>query len=146
ALAAAPGQAVALLKQRLRPVAPEDAARAERLVRDLDDNAFLVREKAQRALQALADTATPALEKALAGNPSLEARPRLVKLLHEVDRPDFSRTRQKLRAVEALEYAGTAAARELLAALARGAPEARLTREAGASLGRLTRRAGRPGR
>ena len=82
----------------------------------------------------------PALEKALARNPTLEVRRRVQKLLNELDRPDFSRTRQKLRAVEALEYAGTTEARELLAALARGAPEARLTCEAAASLGRLTKR------
>jgi hypothetical protein len=128
------------MKRRLRPAAPEDAALAERLVGELGDKAFKVRSNAERGLQKLGDVAVPALEKALAGNPPLEARWRVEKLLRELERPDHSPARQKLRAVEALEYAGTAEARELLAVLSGGAPEARLTREAGASLGRLTRR------
>jgi hypothetical protein len=45
-----------------------------------------------------------------------------------------------LRAVAVLEDLGTPAARELLEGLAAGAPEARLTREAKASLRRLGRR------
>jgi hypothetical protein len=42
-----------------------------------------------------------------------------------------------VRALEALELAGTEDARQLLAVLARGAPEARLTQEATATLQRL---------
>jgi WD40 repeat protein len=136
-LAGAPGQSVALLKKRLRRVAPEDVALAERLLRDLDSNVFTVRAKAEHDMRVLGDVAVPTLEKALAGNPTLEVRRRVQQLLKDLDSPGFSRRRQNLRAVEALEYIGTAAARELLAALASGAPEARLTRAAGASLGRL---------
>jgi hypothetical protein len=44
-----------------------------------------------------------------------------------------------LRAVEALEHVGTPEARQLLEALSRGAREARLTREAQASLRRLAK-------
>jgi hypothetical protein len=74
-LAAAPGKPVALMKKRLRPVAPEDAALADRLVRDLDDRAFKVREKAERALRELGDVAAPALEKALAGKANAGSAP-----------------------------------------------------------------------
>ena len=45
-----------------------------------------------------------------------------------------------LRAVEALEQMGASAAREVLEALARGAPEAQITREAKATLARLAKR------
>ena len=46
-----------------------------------------------------------------------------------------------LRAVEVLEYIGTTEAKKLLMALAQGAAEARLTREAKASLKRLAKHA-----
>lgn len=45
-----------------------------------------------------------------------------------------------LRAVETLERVGSDPAREVLRALARGVPAARLTREATATLKRLDRR------
>ena len=45
-----------------------------------------------------------------------------------------------LRAVEVLERIGTPEARQVLAKLADGAPEARLTQEAKASLQRLAKR------
>jgi hypothetical protein len=138
ALTAAPREAVAWMKAHLHATSHEDAALAERLVRDLDDKAFKVREKADQGLRELADIAVPALERSLADSPSLETRRRVEKLLNEIERPDFSRVRQKLRAVEALERIGTAEARELLATLARGAPEARLTREAAGALRRLS--------
>ena len=47
---------------------------------------------------------------------------------------------RQLRAVEVLELIGNDAARELLGALAKGVSEARLTREAQATLERLARR------
>jgi hypothetical protein len=47
---------------------------------------------------------------------------------------------QSLRAVESLELAATPEARKLIARLARGDREARLTQEAKASLERLTKR------
>jgi hypothetical protein len=77
----------------------------------------------------------------LAGKPTLEARRRLEKLLDHLDAPvaDADRLRA-LRAVEALEHIGTPPAVHLLQTLARGDPDARLTREARAARERLSRR------
>ncbi len=47
-----------------------------------------------------------------------------------------------LRTVEVLEIAGTPEARQVLEQLAKGAPEARLTQEAKASLERLAKQQG----
>ena len=47
---------------------------------------------------------------------------------------------RRLRSVEVLEHIGTPEAREVITAIAKGAPEARLTQEAKASLDSLTNR------
>jgi hypothetical protein len=49
------------------------------------------------------------------------------------------RTLQALRAIQVLEQIGTSEAKELLAALAGGAPEARITQEAMSCLQRLSK-------
>jgi hypothetical protein len=89
----------------------------------------------------LADFAAAALQRALVNNPSVELRQRIEKLLKALDLPlkDAELLRQ-LRAVEVLEHIGTPAAQQLLAELAKGDPEARLTRESQASLERVKRR------
>ena len=88
----------------------------------------------------------PALKKALKTTSSTEVRAQVGRLLAWLlaEREGASGAwLRPLRAVEALEYAGTAEARDLLAKLSGGAPEARLTWESKASLNRLTRRAAR---
>jgi len=84
--------------------------------------------------------AEAALRKALAGDPSLEVRQRVERLLDNLTGqvPQAGRLRE-LRAVELLELVGSPEARQLLQALAEGAPEARLTREARSAIRRLTR-------
>jgi RNA polymerase sigma factor (sigma-70 family) len=142
ALAAAPQQAVPFLRERLRPVAPltaADRARFDRLLADLDSDAFTAREKAAAELEERGAAVEPLLHRALAGGPAPEVRRRLEKLVGNLDAQSPNRLRE-LRAVEALEYAGWAEAKRLLAELAGGAPEAWLTREAQASLERLERR------
>jgi hypothetical protein len=78
---------------------------------------------------------------ALAAKPSAEVRKRVSALLERVEGqavpPEQLRA---LRGVEALEHAGTADARGVLEALAKGDPQARLTRQARASLLRLAKR------
>ena len=72
---------------------------------------------------------------------SLEVRRRADTLLTKLDTsPPSSKTIQALRAVEVLERIATPEALDVLKTLAGGAPEARLTQEALASLQRLSRR------
>jgi hypothetical protein len=143
-LAAAPEQAVPFLSERLRPVASPDAQQTKQIrqwVADLDSPRFVVRDAAMRELQGGGETAAPALREALAGAGGLEARRRLESLLAKLDSAaPTGEVLRALRAVEALEAIGTEGARRLLGQLAGGAPHARLTREARASLERLTRK------
>jgi uncharacterized protein (TIGR03067 family) len=137
-LISSPGRAVAFLGKQLQSTQPVDTKRIERLIADLDDERFDVREKATRDLEALGEGAVPALRKTLAGKPSLEAWRRLIDLLDRLDggRPSAETIRQ-IRAVEALELIGNPEARRLLDKLAAGPSEARLTQEARAAVRRL---------
>jgi WD40 repeat protein len=138
-LSAAPREAVALLGRHLRPVPAADEKRLAGLIAALDADEFTVREKASRELEALGEGAAAACHKALEGHPSAEARRRLERLrnkqLREMVQTSPDRLRS-LRALEILERAGTAEARQLLKNLAAGAAGARLTREARAALER----------
>src|SRR5262249_25701095 len=130
---------VLFLSERLRPV-KEDAERIRRLVADLDSEQFAVREAARRALEQLGSEAEVELQKALENKTSVELRKRLGGLLagpRIVRSPDVAR---QIRAVQVLEWIASREARRHLEALAGGAPAARLTREAKASLQRLNGR------
>jgi WD40 repeat protein len=138
-LADAPDRAVPWLAARLRPLAAAEPA-VVRLVRDLGAPRYAVRARAARELTRLGDRAGPGLRQALAGRPTLEVRRRLEKLLVRLEETAYPPERlQAVRAVVALERAGTPAARALLRELVRGAGDARLTRAAGEALARLDR-------
>ncbi len=98
-----------------------------------------MRQKATNELSELDRLAESALRKALAGQPSAELRQRIQQLLEQLETVPSTEQLRALRAVEALELAGTTEARQVLVALAKGAPEARLTQEAKASLERLAK-------
>jgi HEAT repeat protein len=137
-LAAYPREAAPFLGRRLRPAAPADPRRIESLLADLDSDTFDVRQKAVRELQTLGELAEPALHRLLRGKPSLDVRKHVERLLGKLNDPLTAPEKLRaVRAVEALERMGTPEARRVLQSLARGGPEARLTREAAASLGRL---------
>jgi WD40 repeat protein len=144
-LAAGPKQTVALCQQELHPAAVPDPKRLARLLIDLDAGEFADREKASAELAALGELAGPALRDLLKGSPSPEARRRAAAVLAKLDGPlESPETLRAVRAVEALELAGTADARRLLERLAEGTAEARLTQEAKAAAGRLAGRSSIP--
>jgi WD40 repeat protein len=143
ALAARPEEAVELLKKELAAVPRTDPARVERLVADLDSDEFAAREAAERELRRLGPAAQPALRKALEAGPSVEQRQRIDRLLEALESPAaVGEALRASRAVEVLEWVGTAEARRLLEELSHGAPGAWLTEEADAARRRLAREPG----
>jgi RNA polymerase sigma factor (sigma-70 family) len=145
ALAAAPGQALPLCRDRLlRPLAakdPELPRRLARLIADLDADDYEVREKATLELAKLGKAAEPAVRQALDNPASLEVRRRLERVLAPLQEQGPTReTLQALRAVEVLEQVGTPAAQEVLKQVARDAGEVWLKQETQRALERLTRR------
>jgi RNA polymerase sigma factor (sigma-70 family) len=136
-------QGVAFLAERVRPAVAPDAKRVAKLLAALADERFEVREQASRELEGVGSLAESALRQALAGRPSVEAKRRLTALLEKstgaTPTPEEVRA---IRVVEALEQAGTAAARRLLTDLAGGAADARLTREAKAAMQRFPHKSG----
>jgi RNA polymerase sigma factor (sigma-70 family) len=112
-----PRQTVEFLKKCLKDVVAENSVKLKRLVTDLSSDQKAVRESALAELQKTVV------------NPL-------------IDIPDASSLRN-VRAIAALERIGTSDARAVLEALSRGAPGARETEEAKASLERLSQRAGK---
>lgn len=140
ALIGNPEATVELLRQRLKPAAGIKAnpADIDRLIGELDNEKFAVRVKATSALEHLGDLAGASLRKAMLAQTSLEAQRRLKSLLERLDQAILATDDVRLvRAVEVLEKIGTPQARDLLQALATGAPQARLTSEAQSALLRL---------
>jgi hypothetical protein len=139
-LAASPRSAVPFLKERLAPVSPIDDRRLARLIEQLDSDEFVLREKAGAELERLGEVAEPALRQAAEHPGSLEVRRRAENLLRKLEaRGLTSEHLRGVRAVSVLERIGTPEARQVLTALAAGAPGARLTEEAKRALGRLAR-------
>jgi hypothetical protein len=119
-MVAAPSEVVPFLAERLRPVPVESAARVAGWIADLDADEFAVREQATRRLEELAESAIPSLEKALAGEPSPEARHRAEKLLRQMQEPvPGPRRLREIRALGVLEQIGTPEARRVLEKLSR---------------------------
>jgi hypothetical protein len=136
-----PGQALPLLRQRLKPVAPADAKHIDQLIAALESDDFMVRERATSELAKLGFMAQPALKRVLAGQPPLDQRRRIEGILEslngQVPSPEALR---ETRALEVLDRLDTAEKKALLEALAGGVAEAPLTQDARAALERLTRR------
>jgi hypothetical protein len=127
---------IAFLRRHLQPEPPPDPGYLHKLIADLADDKFAVRERAQKELQQIGDVARPALQQEMKATSSAEVRRRAQNIL-EAPLLLPAERRQAIRAVEILEYFATANARQLLAGLANGAPGSRLTEAANAALERL---------
>jgi WD40 repeat protein len=136
-------QTVPFLRAHLHPAVALDIdkRRIARLIANLDSEEFAERERAMKELRRLGERAAPALREARQGKLPLEARKRVEELLDGVRASAASpQLLRELRAIEVLEHIGTSEARQVLASLAKGDSEARLTREAKVSLERLSKR------
>jgi WD40 repeat protein len=137
ALASHPETALKIAGDQLKPAEPLDPQWVTARFRDLDNQKFAERERATRELEEVGDRAAAALETFLAAKPSAEARGRAEKLLAKTrSQVVTGQGAQALRALEVLEWIGTAKARELVENLAKGAEGASLTEEAKRSLKR----------
>ncbi len=138
-LARRPKQAEALFKENVPQDLGVDPQRVARLVADLDDDEFKVREKASAELADLGRLAEAALARALENKPSAEVKRRIQTLQAKLEgSPHRAKSLRLLRSVEVLERMGTPEAQLLLEKLAAEAGEADVAREAQASLARLT--------
>ncbi len=141
-LARRPDEAATLLADKL---VKHPILTLKRLIADLDDDNFQVREKASTTLAKLGRLARGALTKAMEADPSPEVKRRIKALLDKSDdateSPEYLRL---IRAVDVLERLGTKEARDLLATIAKDAADADLVREAKASLARPSKSEPRP--
>ena len=143
-LVADPASSVRFLQKHMRP-AWADASRIAKLITALDGDTFDGREEASHELAKLGDLAESALRKAIAEKPSLEERRHLEDLVNKLESPiTMPEQARDLRCVEVLEHIGSPEARRLLKELGKGAEGARVTREAKASLDRLSKSASTP--
>lgn len=136
-LAARPEPALRIAGERLKAVEPIDPQWVAARLRDLDHQKFAERERATRELGAGGDRVATAVEKFLAAKPSAEAGGRAEKVLAMIrGHVPAGEAVQSLRALEVLEWIGTAEAKELVENLAKGAEGVPLTEEARRSLKR----------
>ena len=141
-MAGEPQGCLPFVRARLKPVPKVQAARIAQLIENLDKESFLVREQATAELDSLGEIAVPALRKALTAQVSLEVGRRIEHLLDTFGGPvPPPKVLRALRAVELLEHIASPEARQVLQTVSEGAPEARQTQDAMASLRRLAQRA-----
>jgi hypothetical protein len=136
-LATRPEAALKLAREHVKPAGPIDPQWVAARLRDLDNPKFAERDRATRELEESGGRVAAALEQFLTAEPSAEARDRAERILAKVrGREATGGTAQSLRALEILEWVGTAEARGLVEKLAKGADGASLTEEAKRSLKR----------
>lgn len=136
-LAADPETAVKTVGEHLRPAKPIDSQWVADRLRDLDHQNPAARDRATRELEESGDGSALALEKFLATKPSAEATQRAEKILARLrGQSATDEVAQSLRAIEALEWLGTAKARALVEKMAKGAEGVSVTEEAKRTLKR----------
>jgi hypothetical protein len=120
-LAAGAKQAVPFFKANIKAPPAADAKHVEKLIVELDDAQYKVRQNATAELTRLGGQVLPFLKKALAANPTLEAQKRMEALRDQLTTTLTSgltgEALRRYRAIEALELIGTPEARQLLQVL-----------------------------
>jgi RNA polymerase sigma factor (sigma-70 family) len=135
-LVQAPREALAYLRQHLKPatpLAPQHADLINKLIADLESDQFAARQKATAALENLGQEAVPALRARREQDPPLDATLRINQILKKL----MGRSVRALRAVRVLEAIGSGEARQLLESLAAGERSAPSTAAARAALQQL---------
>jgi RNA polymerase sigma factor (sigma-70 family) len=112
-LADRPEEAVKLLSKNVQPKSEVDVERVEKLIPQLGDPEFKVRETAESELAKLGKGTVPQLKKALIGNDSAEMRERLTRLLDRLMDNEVTQRRYQ-RLVGLLALVNTPEARKLL--------------------------------
>jgi hypothetical protein len=143
----APEQTVAFIKDRVQPAKNLLTAEKLKALADyLDSDRYTEREKASAELMRLGELARDTLEEVRKSPPSLEAKHRaeiILKKLQEAreNGPEGLKGEplREARIVEILERIGSAEARAILKRYAVGAPGTVLSREATASIQRMTK-------
>jgi WD40 repeat protein len=134
-LAESPDKTLTVFKEKLKPLPSPDLTRVPRLLADLDNEEFEVREAAFKELQALGPVIEGKLRQILYGKPTLEVRKRVEMLVSEIHhRPLPAAELRQIRALQVLEWIDMPAAMALLEPLAHGAPKLRITQDAEAAL------------
>jgi dipeptidyl aminopeptidase/acylaminoacyl peptidase len=138
-----PKEAVEYFRTRIAKALSADEARLTKLITDLDNDDFAIREKATEELLGGDELVLKALRKVLKEKTlALEAKRRLEQIVDTIEnRPASEERRRRQTGLEVLERIGTSEAKQALAALAQGPTEADLTGEAKAALDRLAKRA-----
>ena len=133
-------EAVPLFRDRIKPAAGGPREPISKFIAELDSPEFTRRDAARKQLSGLGEQAAPGLRAALQGQLSEEQRRRIEQLLSGLDIVRSPERLRHLRALEVLERIGTPEAERVIQVLSTGLPEARVTREAKATLDRLTMR------
>lgn len=121
------------------------ADRLARLLVDLDDKDFKVRQKASEDLANLGHMAEAALKRALDKQPSEEVKHRVTDLLERLEGSSESTEGWRLlRVIEILERIATPQARQLLEKMANDSVDDEVVRETRASLARLAKATKQP--
>lgn len=129
----------------LQPKEDANAARVKKLIVQLDDDEFEVRDKAHKELEGMGTAVFPLLRNVLRNQPSPEVKAHIIQILGpSKDQESPTELLRSQRTMEALEFAGTADALKALKALASGDVKDSLVQEAKAALARLERRAAKP--
>jgi WD40 repeat protein len=148
-LATAGETAVSMLARHLKP-APVDeelGPKVAKLVEQMNNDQFSVRERATQQVAELGEGADPFLRLALDETNSAEVRHRIRRLLNDLSGKPLvvdQNQQRALRGIQVLEEVGNEQACEVLERLATGEPAARMTQEAKSALARIEERQDQP--